>query len=76
VVVVVVVVIVIVVVVVVVVIIVLMVVFVVVTMKMTTRFTARQKHSLPVINHRPLARGNTFTILAVVVENLEHGVIT
>jgi hypothetical protein len=54
----------------------MVVAFVVVTMKMTTKFTGRQKHSLPVINPCPPAHGNTFTIWAVVVENLEHGVIT
>jgi len=52
------------------------VIFVFVTMKMTTRFTGRQKHSIPVINLCPPAHGNNFTILTVVVENLEHGVIT
>jgi hypothetical protein len=50
--------------------------FVVVTMKMTTRFIGRQKHSFPVIYPCPPAHGKAFTILAVVVENLEHGVIT
>jgi len=58
----------------VIIVVVVLVVFVVVTMKMTTRFTGRPKHSLAVINPCPPAHGNAFTILTVVVESLEHGV--